>query len=104
MEIIWLGHSCFRLKGKESTVITDPYDVSLPYTLGKSTANIVTVSHDHPGHNYAQGIAPVTSQTISEDMKTSFRNGPYVVKGPGEYEIADILITGTATFHDNEGG
>ena len=88
MEISWLGHSCFRIKGKQVTVITDPYPPDLGYSLGKPTAHIVTVSHRHPGHSYVQGIG----------------GEPKVISGPGEYEIGGILIIGTATFHDDENG
>jgi L-ascorbate metabolism protein UlaG (beta-lactamase superfamily) len=88
MEISWLGHSCFRLKGNQATVITDPYPPNLGYKLGKLTASIVTVSHQHPGHSYVEGVG----------------GGPRVVKGPGEYEISGVLIMGIATFHDSEKG
>ena len=56
MEIAWLGHSCFRLKGKEATVVTDPCSQELGYTLGKVSANIVTVSHQHTGHNAVSAV------------------------------------------------
>ena len=88
MEISWLGHSCFRIRGKQATVITDPYPPDLGYSLGKPTAHIVTVSHQHPGHSYVQGIS----------------GEPRLVTGPGEYEIGGVLITGIATFHDRERG
>ena len=88
MDITWLGHSCFRIRGSHATVITDPYSPSLGYSLGKTTARIVTVSHQHPGHSYVQGIG----------------GQPRVVDGPGEYEISGVLIIGIATFHDGEGG
>lgn len=88
MNINWLGHSCFRIKGSQATVITDPYSPNLGYTLGKQTAQIVTVSHQHEGHNYVQGIG----------------GEPKVIKGPGEYEISGVLIIGVATFHDAERG
>ena len=88
MDITWLGHSCFRLKGSHATVITDPYSPDLGYSLGKPTARIVTVSHQHPGHSYFQGVG----------------GQPKVVSGPGEYEISGVLIIGIATFHDGEGG
>jgi len=88
MEITWLGHSCFKLKGSQATVITDPYSPELGYKLGKLSARIVTVSHQHPGHGYEQGVG----------------GQPKVVKGPGEYEISGVLITGIATFHDGERG
>jgi L-ascorbate metabolism protein UlaG (beta-lactamase superfamily) len=88
MDITWLGHSCFRIKGSRATIVTDPYSKDLGYSLGKPTARIVTISHDHPGHSYAEGVG----------------GQPRVVKRPGEYEISDVLIIGIATFHDREGG
>jgi len=82
MEITWLGHSCFKLKGKQATVITDPFSPGIGYTLGKVSAEIVTISHSHPGHSYIQGV-----------------NGePRVLKGPGEYEAAGVLTVGVHTF------
>ncbi|HYX48869.1 MAG TPA: MBL fold metallo-hydrolase, partial [Ktedonobacteraceae bacterium] len=56
MEISWLGHSCFQLRGKNVTLITDPFSPQLGHSLGKISAPIVTISHNHPGHNYAGGI------------------------------------------------
>ena len=88
MEISWLGHSCFQLRGKNVTLITDPFSPQLGHSLGKISAPIVTISHNHPGHNYTAGI-----------------NGePRIVRGPGEYEISDVLITGVASYHDNKHG
>ena len=88
MEITWLGHACFRIKGRQTTVITDPYSPSLGYTLATPKADIVTVSHQHEGHSYVQGVdgelRPVT--------------------GPGEYEIKGVLIIGITTFHDSVRG
>ena len=88
MDISWLGHSCFRIRGSHAIVITDPYPPDLGYSLGKPTARIVTVSHQHPGHSYVQGIG----------------GEPKVVSGPGEYEISGVLIIGMATFHDDAKG
>ncbi len=88
MEITWLGHSCFRIKNNPVTIITDPYAPDIGYCLGKPTAHIVTVSHQHPGHSYAEGVG----------------GEPRLVTGPGEYEISDVLIMGVATFHDNKKG
>jgi len=88
MDITWLGHSCFRIKGRQATVITDPYSPDLGYSSGKPTARIVTVSHQHPGHSYVQGVG----------------GEPRLVYRPGEYEISGVLIIGIATFHDTDKG
>ncbi len=88
MEIVWLGHSCFRIRGKEATIVTDPFDKTLGYPVKKLTANIVTVSHHHPQHSFSEGVA----------------GNPRVISRPGEYEIANVFINGIATFHDNDRG
>jgi L-ascorbate metabolism protein UlaG (beta-lactamase superfamily) len=88
VDINWLGHSCFRIKGSQAVIITDPFPPDLGYSLGKPTANIATVSHQHPSHSYVKGIG----------------GEPRIIQGPGEYEISGVLIIGVATFHDAEGG
>ena len=88
MDITWLGHACFRIKGKQATIVTDPYSPRLGYSLGKPAANIVTVSHQHEGHSYVKGV----------------EDNPRPVTGPGEYEIGGILIIGISTYHDDTKG
>lgn len=86
MEIVWLGHCCFRIKAKEATVITDPYDKSTGYTLGRPTADLVTVSVQDRAHNHAEGVA----------------GSPRVINGAGEFEIAGASLVGVATPRDKE--
>ena len=78
MEIIWYGHACFRIKDRNAIVVTDPYDKTLGLALPRPKADIVTVSHATPHHNYVDGV------------KGDFM----LVNGPGEYEIKDVFITG----------
>jgi len=90
MEISWLGHSCFQLRGKQVILVTDPLtpQPGTEQRLSKLNASIVTVSHNHPGHNFVEGVG----------------GRPRVVRGPGEYEISDVLITGVAAYHDDQQG
>jgi L-ascorbate metabolism protein UlaG (beta-lactamase superfamily) len=88
MEITFLGHSCFRLKGKQAAIITDPFPPNMGYSLGKPTADIVSISHSHADHAYIKGIS----------------GDPKVITGPGEYEINGVMILGVQTYHDNEKG
>lgn len=91
-DIQYFGHACFRLRGREGIVVCDPYDRSVGPDLGRPTAHIVTVSHNHPGHNNTAAVRPVRDQEV------------FVVDGPGEYEVKGILITGVRTHHDNQKG
>jgi len=81
MDITWYGHSCFRLNEKgRATVITDPFDESLGYPLPKLKAEIVTISHEAPGHSNA------------ELVKGTNR----IIASPGEFEIGGVFIIGVA--------
>ncbi|OGM31189.1 hypothetical protein A2803_01800 [Candidatus Woesebacteria bacterium RIFCSPHIGHO2_01_FULL_44_21] len=89
MDVIFLGHSSFHIKGKDASIVTDPFS---PETVGirfpKVSATIVTVSHDHDDHNAA---------SLVEDARK-------VIAGPGEYEIDGISILGISSFHDDKKG
>ncbi len=86
MDINWLGHSCFRIKSKETIIVTDPPHPDTGYSVNKVQADIVTISHFHPGHSYTEAI------------EGEFRE----IKTPGEYELRNVFITGIATSHDTE--
>ena len=87
-EITWLGHACFRLKSKDATIITDPYDKSLGLGTLNQRADIVTISHDSPYHSSLSGI----------------KGEPFVVREPGEYETRGVFVTGVWSYADDKGG
>lgn len=88
MDVTWLGQSCFRLRGKNAAVVTDPYPPSLGLRLPRQEAEVVTVSHGHDNHSYMQAV----------------REGAFEINGPGEYEVAGVSVIGLPTFHDAEKG
>jgi L-ascorbate metabolism protein UlaG (beta-lactamase superfamily) len=83
MEIIWYGHSCFRLAERNyAAVVTDPFESKTAgYEALKLKAEIVTVSHDAPGHNNSGAVKGTT----------------HVLTGPGEFEIGGVFITAVQT-------
>ena len=83
MEITWYGHSCFRLTERNYvTVVTDPFDnKKVGYDPLKLKAEIVTISHDAPGHNNSDAVKGTT----------------HVLTGPGEFEIGGVFITAVQT-------
>lgn len=93
MEINFLGHSCFRIRGKEAVLVTDPFDPYIGFKLPKVAADIVTISHGHQDHNNREAVSGTTK-----------RKKPFVITGPGEYEIAGVSIFGVTTFHDTSRG
>lgn len=90
-DVQYLGHACFRLRGRDGTVVCDPFDRSVGYDMGHPIAHIVTVSHQHPDHNNVSAVKPA-------------RERLFVIEGPGEYEVNNVLITGVRTYHDKAKG
>ena len=88
MDITWLGHACFRLKGSGLTVVTDPFDDSQPFTPGPIQADAVTVSNPGPSHSSVSRVQGVRK----------------ALRAPGEYELSDVFILGVRTFLDSSKG
>lgn len=89
MEIKYFGHASFQAKGKNAKVIFDPFDPSmmgLPFK--KIEADVVCVSHSHQDHDFISLV----------------EGHPYVVRGPGKYEIRGVKVSGIPSFHDDENG
>ncbi len=97
MQIQWLGQSCFKIQVKssvgETTVITDPFSDECGLKLPRLTADIVTVSHEHKDHSDLSKIKGATEN-----------QNPFIIKGPGEYEIKSVFVQGLPSTHDSEGG
>lgn len=85
MEITWYGLSCFRLTDrKHAAIVTDPYNGKLGLPQLKLKSDVVTISHDAQGHNYA----------------TAVTGNMHSLTGPGEYEIGNVFITGIVTNNE----
>lgn len=88
MEITFIGHSCFKIKGKDVSLVIDPYDSKIGYKLPKLEADVTLITHNHFDHNNFQAV-----------------NGTkLLINGPGEYETHGVLIHGVRTFHDDKEG
>jgi len=90
MTINWYGQSCFKIsnQGGHLALIIDPFDKSIGLIPPRGAADIVLVSHDHRDHNNIKAIA----------------GAPFIVNGPGEYEVKGVSINGIASYHDKKEG
>lgn len=93
MDIQYVGHSSFRIRGKEGIVITDPFNSSVGFNFPALRADVVTISHDHGDHNNILGVKP-----------TANRKEPYIIAHPGEYEVGGISVYGYHSWHDGSQG
>lgn len=93
MQIIWRGHAFFQIitnRGKEEklSIAIDPFSEEIGLRVPSVQANILLISHDHYDHNNIKAI----------------KGNPFLIQGPGEYEIQGIFIQGIAAYHDKTQG
>jgi len=101
MELTWYGRTCIRLRGKDAVVVNDPYPSIVGPTGRGITGDVVTFSH--PDDNHPPKKATKLSRDGGTAMPTSLE-AAFVLDGPGEYEVHDVLLTGVRTYRDNDKG
>ncbi|MFC1687186.1 MBL fold metallo-hydrolase [Patescibacteria group bacterium] len=87
MIITWLGQACFKIQGKETTIVIDPYE-NIGLKLPRLSANLLCITHSHHDHAYRKGVS----------------GDPYIIDGPGEYEVKKVFVYGVAGYHDTKQG
>jgi len=93
MHIIWHGQSCFQIqtslsKGEQTTLAIDPFNEATGLKVPSFQADVLLITHDHHDHN----------------NKKAIKGTPFLIEGPGEYEVKEIAIQGIPSFHDEEEG
>ncbi|MDE6473501.1 MAG: MBL fold metallo-hydrolase [Clostridia bacterium] len=90
MKIEWLGHSCFKLtESTGTTIVTDPFDKEIVgFDMTKTTADVVTCSHQHKDHN---AIVRIDGE-------------PLVLSECGFWEVKGVDISSVLSYHDDRLG
>lgn len=92
-KITWAGQSCFQISVSNSRdhsadIVIDPFDESVGLKIPNFSADILLITHNHHDHNNVKAI----------------KGAPFVINGPGEYEIKEVFIKGIPSFHDDQEG
>ena len=66
----------------------DPFDEKVGLKLPKLEADILLVTHEHFDHNNIKAVS----------------GNPFLITGPGEYEIKGVYVQGISAFHDKSQG
>ncbi|MBU2635253.1 MBL fold metallo-hydrolase [Patescibacteria group bacterium] len=93
MNINWYGQSCFQVsssqgKNNHVSIVIDPFDETTGLRVPKLQADIVLVTHEHSDHNNVKAVS----------------GEPFIIEGPGEYDIKGSFIQGISGYHDNTQG
>lgn len=88
MHIYWYGLSSFKILTKDVTIFTDPFGKAAGPTPPRGAGNIVIVS------NPESELANNTSSISGE---------PFIVNGPGEYDVAGVVVRGIPAGTVKEG-
>jgi L-ascorbate metabolism protein UlaG (beta-lactamase superfamily) len=101
MELTWYGRTCIRIRGRDAVVVADPYQSVVGPTGRGISGDVVTFSHpdDNPLPK-AKGKRSRDGKTL---LPTSLESA-FVLDGPGEYEVKEVLVTGVRTYRDDARG
>ena len=101
MELTWYGRTCIRLQGKDAVVVNDPYQPSSarPGAGSPATSSRSATPTTRRCRKKAQALARRRRRSIPTSLEAAF-----VLDGPGEYEVHDVLLTGVRTYRDDAKG
>jgi len=91
MVITHHGGQCFKVAFGSTTLAFDPISKKSSLSPVKFGADVALISMNHPDFN---GVAEVTFGTKE----------PFVIDGPGEYEVGDVTVRGygVKTIYDKQ--
>lgn len=81
MYLYWHGQTCIKLVDGDFTLLIDPFDKNTGLRQPRYAANVVLVTSTNPKENLAKLVA----------------GDPFVIAGPGEYEVGNTFINGIAS-------
>lgn len=79
MTITWFGLSSFKITGKDVTIITDPFGSDTGLSPVRGAADIIISSN--PSNSWTNNFS-------------SIQGTPFLISGPGEYDIKGVSIMG----------
>ncbi len=88
MVITWYGQACFKIQSGDTVVAIDPFGKEIGLTSPRFRADVALVTHAHPDHANTNSLG----------------GGPFIISGPGEYEVKGVNVIGIETFHDSSSG
>lgn len=88
MDIIWHGQACFEIRipsnqVEKKIIVIDPFSDSIGLKPPSLTADILLVTHQHPDHNNVKAV----------------KGTPFLIEGPGEYEVKGVFVQGIVASH-----
>ncbi len=92
-KISWRGQSCFEIsvsnsKDHEANIIIDPFDEEIGLRVPNLSGDVLLITHNHHDHNNVKAVKP----------------DPFIIKGPGEYEVKGVFVQGILSSHDEKEG
>jgi L-ascorbate metabolism protein UlaG (beta-lactamase superfamily) len=94
IKIKWLGHASFQMTTSQGkTIITDPINFKGHHMPAGTTADIITVSHEHPDHNSVDAVGGTPVVLRGTDQNLSAVNDI-------DTTIGDVRLYTLSSYHD----
>lgn len=94
MNIFWKGQSCFQIIAGSVKIVIDPFSEEAGLRLAKLEADVLLTTHGHEDHNNVKAVG----------LSAGSGQAPFLIQGPGEYEVKGVYVKGIPSFHDDKEG
>lgn len=84
MVITYLGGNCFKISAGSTTIAVNPPSSKSKHKVSKFGSDVVLISAHHDDWN-------------GDDMAAHGDKEPFVIQGPGAYEVGEVVVTGYAS-------
>ena len=91
MVISYLGGQCFKISQGDLTISYNPPGKNSTLAQAKFGADIALVSYDHEDFN---GVENSRFGPLRRSASEASEREPFVIEGPGEYEIKGVAVRG----------
>ncbi len=93
MEITWIGGSCFRFRGRDGALVTDPQTSGQTRRSTYPKADLVAVTDPE--------LPPGAERLV---VPNHAGRDTYVAAGPGEYDVSGVYLHGIAASATPDAG
>lgn len=89
VEVLWHGHACFEIRGKDGVIVIDPFK-GIGISEPKAEADLVLCSHSHSDHCNVEPVKAASGESL--------------IGFVGSRKIGKIEVQGVPSFHDDSQG
>jgi len=98
LQLVWLGHACFKIKNNELVIYIDPFQIE-----DGEKADIILITHDHYDHCSPKDIRKITKEdtiiVCNEACAKKLNKEVKIIKENESIEVLGVTIKAVPAYN-----